>query len=229
LTEIAPNVHWIESKSSNVYLIVEPPNIVLVDTGMPKQQGLVFGLLQRLGHKPTDLTHILVTHADLDHVGSLAALRTASGAQVHAGAAAATLISRGESPKHMPLLMQWIIDTFVKYAPVDKDAISVFQDGETLPFLGGLQVLASAGHTPDHFSFFSPAAGILFAGDALNTRNGRINLTPPRITADKTAARHAGTRLLQLSPAVIACGHGTPSTSHTSDELMQIFNTFRQE
>ena len=229
MTEIAPNVHWIESKRSNIYLIVEPPNIVLIDTGMPKQQRLVFDLLQSLGHKPTDLSHILVTHADIDHVGSLAALRAASGAHVYAGAVSATFISRGESPKHMPLLIQWIIDVFVKYAPVDQDAISIFQDGETLPFLGGLQVLASAGHTPDHFSFFSPTSGVLFAGDALNTRNGRINLTPPRITADKMAARRAATRLLQLSPAVIACGHGTPSTSHTSDDLMQIFNTLRQE
>jgi hypothetical protein len=54
-------------------------------------------------------------------------------------------------------------------------------------------------------------------------------LTPPRITADKTAARHSGIRLLQLSPAVIACGHGTPSTRHTADELMHVFNTLRQE
>jgi glyoxylase-like metal-dependent hydrolase (beta-lactamase superfamily II) len=90
-------------------------------------------------------------------------------------------------------------------------------------------VLATPGHTPDHFSFFSPTAGVLFAGDALNTRDGRINLTPPRITADKTAARQSGIRLLELSPAVIACGHGTPSTKHTTDELMHIFDTLRQE
>ncbi|MCP4415148.1 MAG: MBL fold metallo-hydrolase [Chloroflexi bacterium] len=229
MSEIAPNVHWIESKSSNVYLIIEPPNIVLIDTGMPKQQVLIFDYLQRLGYKPTDLTHILVTHADIDHVGSLAALRAASGAQIHAGAAAVVLISNGESPQHLPWLMQWFVNTFVKYMPVDKEAVLVFEDGETLPFLGGLQVLAAAGHTPDHFSFFSPTTGVLFAGDALNTRNGRINLTPPRITADKTAARHTGIRLLQLSPAVIACGHGTPSTNHTSDEVMGFFNNLRQE
>jgi hypothetical protein len=54
-------------------------------------------------------------------------------------------------------------------------------------------------------------------------------LTPPRITVDKTAARQSGIRLLQLFPAVIACGHGTPSTQHTTDELMHIFNTLRQE
>ena len=227
--EIAPNIHWLEAGSSNIYLIVDLPNIVLVDAGMPKRQDTVWDLLHDLGYQPSDLTHILVTHADMDHVGSLAALQAASGAQVLAGADSAKLITQGKSPKHMPVIIQWIIDTFMSYTPVAENHISLFRDGDTLPFLGDLEVLSTPGHTLDHFSFFCPTAGVLFAGDALNTRNGRINLTPPRITADKTAARHSGIRLLQLSPAVIACGHGTPSTSHTSDELMQIFNTLRQE
>lgn len=227
--EIAQNVHWLETGSSNVYLIVEPPNIVLIDTGMPRQQNTIFAQLRQLGHQPTDLSHILVTHADMDHVGSLAALHRASVAQIFAGLDSAQLIDKGKSPKHMPLIVQWVIDTFMKYGAVPREKISIVRDGETLPFLGGLQAWATPGHTLDHFSFFSPTTGVLFAGDALNTRNGRINLTPPRITADKTAARQSAIHLLELAPAVIACGHGTPSMNHTSDELMQLFNSLRQE
>ena len=226
--EISPNIHWLEA-GSNVYLIVEPPNIILVDTGMPKQHKAIFELLQSLNYQPTDLTHILITHADMDHVGSLAALHKASGAQICASQASAEHIAQGKSPKHMPAVMQWFLDTFIKYGAVAIDQISFFEEGDTLPFLGGLQVLATPGHTPDHFSFFSPTAGILFVGDALNTRDGRIQLTPPRITADQTAARQSGIRLLQLSPAIIACGHGAPFTNHTSNELMQLFNKLRQE
>lgn len=225
--EIAPNVHWLETTSSNVYLVVEPPNIVLIDASMPRQQGAIFDFLRQVGYQPTDLTHILVTHADMDHVGSLAAVQAASAAQVMAGADSAQLINRGKSPKHMPAVVQWIIDTFMKYGAVAQETIAVFKDGDTLPFLGGLQVLATPGHTLDHFSFFSPSTGVLFTGDALNTRNGRINLTPPRITADQTAARSSATRLLQLSPTVIACGHGTPSTNHTRDDLTQLLNSLQ--
>lgn len=227
--EIAPNIYCLEVGSSNVYLIVDPPNVVLVDAGMPKKQQAILDFLAKLGHKPGDLTQILVTHADMDHVGSLAALYQATGAQIWAGADSAKLIDQGKSPKHMPLVVQWIIDTFMKYGAVPRSQISVFKDGDRLPFLGGLQALATPGHTPDHFSFYSATAGVLFAGDALNTRNGRINLTPPNITADKTAARHSAVRLLELSPAVVACGHGSPSSTHTSDELMQLFNSLRQE
>lgn len=227
--EIAPNVHWLETGSSNVYLIIDMPNIVLIDTGMPRQQNAILAFLKKLGHEPTALTHILITHADIDHVGSLAAVATASGAKIWAGAESAYLISQGKSPKHMPVFVQWIIDTFIRYGAVPKNKISVFKDGDTLPFLGGLQVMATPGHTLDHYSFFSPTTGTLFAGDAIDTRNGRINLTPPAITADKTAAHHSATRLLELSPATIATGHGEPSSNHTSDQIMQLFNTLRQE
>lgn len=227
--EISPNVHWLEAGSSNVYLIVEPPNLVLVDAAMPKRQKMIFAWLSDLGYQPSNLTHILVTHADVDHVGSLAALQAASGAHVWAGTASAQLIDKGKSPKHMPPIVQWLIDAFMRYGSVAQDKVSLFKDGDTLPFLGGLQVLATPGHTLDHFSFFSPSTGVLFVGDALNTRDGRLNLTPPRITADKTAAHQSAIRLLQLSPAVIACGHGTPSTSHSADQIMQLFNTLRQE
>ena len=223
--EIAPNVYWFDTGGSNVYLVVEPAAVVLVDTGMPRKHGAIFNFLQTLGHAPTDLTHILVTHADMDHVGSLAAIHQASGAQVWAGAASAQLISSGKSPRHMPRLVQWIIDTFMKYGAVAQGQISIFQDGDTLPFLGGLQVLATPGHTLDHFSFFSPSTGVLLVGDALNTRDGRINLTPPRITADQTAAHHSATRLLHLSPTVIACGHGTPSTRHTPNDLTNLLHS----
>lgn len=226
--EIAPNVHWLEA-GANVYLVIDTPNIVLIDTGMPRQQDTILNYLKHLKYQPTDITHILVTHADIDHTGNLAALYKASGAQLLAGAGSARLIDQGKSPKHMPILVQWIIDTFMKYGAVPQEKISTFEDGDILPILNGLQVMATPGHTLDHFSFYSPTAGILFAGDALDTRNGRLNLTRPAITADKTAARRSAIRLLELSPATIAAGHGPPSTKHTSDEIMKLFNTLRQE
>ncbi len=107
--------------------------------------------------------------------------------------------------------------------------VVVTADGDVLPLLGGLHVLATPGHTPDHFSFYSPTLGVLFAGDALNTRNGRLQATPPSITADPDAARRSALRLLALAPAVIACGHGKPFIGHSADDVMSLFNELRQE
>ncbi|MCA9969684.1 MAG: MBL fold metallo-hydrolase [Anaerolineales bacterium] len=207
--EIAAGVYWIDGGSSNFYLCVEDDGLTLVDAGMPRREGLVWRLLAELGRQPAELRRILVTHADLDHVGSAAALQAATGARVFASAMAAELLVNGRSPAHMPALVQFFL-RFIKYRPIPADAIEVVQPGQVLPLLGGVQVLATPGHTLDHVSFYGAAAGVVFVGDALNTRDGVLQPTPPRITADHAAARDSARRLRELAPAVYACGHGAP-------------------
>ena len=225
MKEIQPNVYWLEGRAVNLYLCVDSDGLTLVDAGMPKSEGLVLTAVSELGFQPTDLKRILITHADLDHAGSMAAVQAVTGAVVFASAESAVYLQNGRSPKHLPWLVQTLSDAFFKYKPLSAARLQTFRAGDVLPVLGGLEVLATPGHTRDHHSLYHPSSGLLFAGDALNTRDGRINLTPPRITADKTAARRSAIRLLHLSPTVIACGHGTPSTRHTPDDLTNLLHS----
>jgi len=191
------DVLWIDTGSVNVYLCRDTDGFTLIDTATPGKADLIFARLAEWGGGPTDLKRIVITHADLDHAG-------------HAGAATAALLVEGRSPRHMPQPVQFLIDRFVRYKRVDRGAIRPLGDGDELPVLGGLRVLAAPGHTSEQHALYSPAAGVLFAADALNTRDGRLQLTPRRITADQAAAERTAIQLLQLSPAVIACGHGAP-------------------
>lgn len=227
--EIASGIHWIDAGASNVYLCVEAGELTLIDAGMPRKQKMIFSAIRDLGYTPHDLKRILITHADIDHVGSLAALQAESGAKIYAGQETAVYLTTGKSPKHLPGLIQLINDTFLGFTAVAPANISVMGADDQLPFLGGIQVVATPGHTPDHLSFYGPVAGVLFAGDAFNTRNGRINPMPKMITADQTVANKSAITLLQLTPAVLACGHGKPMTEHSSKDLMTAFNQFRNE
>lgn len=204
------DVLWIDTGSVNVYLCRDADGFTLIDAAMPGKAGLIFQRLAEFGGQPGDLKRIVITHADVDHAGSAAELQARSGATVYAGADTAALISAGRSPRHMPQPVQFILDHFVRYKAVDRAAIRPVADGDELPVLGGLRVLAAPGHTREQHAFYSPAAGVLFAGDALNTRDGRLQTTPPRITADRAAAERTAIRLLQLAPRDIACGHGAP-------------------
>ncbi len=204
------DVLWIDTGSVNVYLCRDADGFTLIDAAMPGKAGLIFNRLAEFGGQPGDLKRIVITHADVDHAGSAAELQQRSGATVYAGADTAALIAAGRSPRHMPQPVQFILDHFVRYKAVDRAAIRPVADGDELPVLGGLRVLAAPGHTLEQHAFYSPAAGVLFAGDALNTRDGRLQTTPPRITADQAAAERTAARLLQLSPLIIACGHGAP-------------------
>lgn len=226
--EVLPGIHCIEAGGVNMYLCVAEDGLTLVDAGIPKKEKLVLNKIKQIGRPFTDLHHILITHADLDHAGSLAAIQRATGAKIYAGKETADLLVKGASPRHMPWYAQYVVDHFLKYQAVTVETIHIIHDGDRLPFLGGVQVIASPGHTSDHHSFYCPQPGILFVGDALNTRKGRINLTPKRITADQEAANRSAMVLLTLAPAVLACGHGRPLSGHTSDDLMAAFNTLRR-
>ncbi len=227
-TEILPNVYWLEG-GGNFYLCQDEDELILIDCGMPRRENLVWQLIEQLGKQPTDLKHMLITHADIDHVGSLAKIQKRSGAKVYAGAETAVLIQTGKSPNHMPRVTQFIIDHFMNYQSISAGTIEYIKDGDSLPLLGGLQVLATPGHTLDHHSFYSPVLGILFAGDALNTRRDVINRTEKRSTADQDAANQSAIRLIHLTPAIIACGHGKPKSDHSSPDLMMLLNQLRKE
>ncbi len=225
--EIAPNVYWFDGRSSNLFLCVDEDGLTLVDTGMPRKQNLVFDAIRQIGYQPSDLARILITHADIDHAGSAAIIQKQTGAIVYTGRETAELMYAGKSPKHMPWYVQILLDRVFTYPPIPRPCTKIFQDGDILPILNGLKVLATPGHTNDHHSFYSPTTGVLFAGDALNTRKDRLQCTPSRITANDDAARRSAIRLLELAPAVIACGHGAPMSHHSSDQLMELFNELR--
>ena len=217
--EIFPDVHWLALGASNVYLCVDQDGLTLIDAGMPRQTPKILTYMRKLGYPPASLRRILITHADVDHAGSLAALVTATGAVVYAGSQTAAHLRQGRSPEHLPRPMQFLLNRFLRYDPIPQ--VSVVTEAAELPSLGGLKIMASPGHTLEHHAFFSPTTGVLFAGDALNTRQKRLNLTPRLITADISLAQQSARLLLRLHPTLFACGHGPPLRGLSAQDLMR--------
>jgi glyoxylase-like metal-dependent hydrolase (beta-lactamase superfamily II) len=228
MIEIQPDILLIQGRASNFYLCIDQDGLTLIDAGMPKEKALLFKVLDEFGYQPQQLLRILVTHADIDHAGSLAAIQSVTGAAVFAGEETAQLLQKGKSPDHLPRLIQWLANTFFKYQPVPQSCLHIVNDGDELPVLNGLVALATPGHTNDHFSFYSVKKGVLFTGDAINNRNGILQRTPKRITADEEAANQSAISLIELAPATILCGHGDPIRDHDAADLTTFFNNLRQ-
>src|SRR5438309_8385985 len=67
----------------NLTVITDAANgTTLVDTGLPGQRDAIAGGLAEAGLRLEDLSRIVLTHHDIDHVGSLHDLKQASGARV---------------------------------------------------------------------------------------------------------------------------------------------------
>jgi glyoxylase-like metal-dependent hydrolase (beta-lactamase superfamily II) len=226
--ELLPNLHWIQGRASNIYLWRHEGSLIMVDTGMPGDARKIITYMADNGMGLAEVEAILVTHADIDHAGGAAELSAACDSLVYASQASAQYLVRGKSPKHLPRAVQFLSDRFFGYRPVSRDKIRFIKDGHALPELENIQALATPGHCADHISYFSPVHGILFAGDALNCRGGAMGLSARRITADQSLAAHSARRLLKLTPAVFACGHGRPFIHHDSDDLMMLFRQLGQ-
>jgi glyoxylase-like metal-dependent hydrolase (beta-lactamase superfamily II) len=88
------------------------------------------------------------------------------------------------------------------------EADFIISDGDELPFLGGLRVIESPGHTPGHLSFFAPQDRILFSGDTIDVNGGRLTPYQGDSTWDREEARRSFDKLMWLKPEIICGGHG---------------------
>jgi glyoxylase-like metal-dependent hydrolase (beta-lactamase superfamily II) len=180
-----------------VYLIDDGDTLAMVDTGLPGSAKKIAAQIEGLGRRVEDVTRILITHEHMDHIGGLPDLKTMSGAEVIASAAAKAEI-------------EYRLDV-----AVDR----VVADGEMIEgVLGGFRVIATPGHAPGHVSFWQAERRLLFAGDmALNL----VGLTRalPIVTTDPALNNRSIQRAAALEPEVICFGHGAPIVERAAERL----------
>jgi len=212
--EVVPGLHWVERIwDTKVYLLIEGDRVVIIDTATPGRAEAVWRHLDSLGHAPQAVQEIWLTHGDIDHIGSVAALRAGSGAQVAAHPADAPLVEGRAERELGPVLWAgayrrmygWFVRRMIRYnpAPVERPV----QDGDDL---AGWKVIHTPGHTAGSICFYQPARGILIVGDALNHRHGQLGAPPPLFTPDMAGACRSIKRIAALDFEVCCFGHGLP-------------------
>jgi glyoxylase-like metal-dependent hydrolase (beta-lactamase superfamily II) len=193
----------------NCYLVRESDGFTLVDTNLPNTGKDILAAAQSLGEP---IRRILLTHAHMDHVGSVDAL-----------AAALPGVSVAISERSLPLLQHPADkslrpdepqDSFAGGLPGIKTPVThTVADGE---LFGSLRVIDTPGHIPGHQSFLDERDGTLFAGDALLTI-GRLSVCgwtpwyfplPSVIMWSKPLALASAQRLLAYPIERYASGHG---------------------
>jgi glyoxylase-like metal-dependent hydrolase (beta-lactamase superfamily II) len=209
--QIADGVFVIPNVAANTYVIEDPDGLTLIDAGLPRSQGRILRFISGLGRLPHEVRRILLTHADWDHVGSLAALHKATGARSCASRIEAEAIAAGRSsrPTKLPASTSFtrrLMRRFLSPRPFQVDEI--LEDGQVLPILGGLHVVDTAGHCPGHISFFSPSTGILFCGDSMVNDEHGIHGSRPIFTWHPAMAQNAVNKQAALGARIVCSGHG---------------------
>lgn len=224
--EVVPGLHWVERIwDTKVYVLFEDDRIVVIDAGTPGRAGAVGRYLESHGHSPAAVDEIWITHADIDHMGSVAAIKECSGAKVIAHKADAPMLE-GQMDRELGAtrlagslqpLFNWGVRHLFRYRPTAVDRL--VEDGDTLR---GWKVVHVPGHTPGSVAFHHPERGIVIVGDALNHRLGQLGAPPPLFTVDMAQARASVQRIAALDFKVCCFGHGPPLTKNAKQRVQAL-------
>ena len=212
--KVIDNVYVVSGVTANSYILVEPDGLTIIDTGLPYSEKTILKYITSKGWAAQDIKRILITHADLDHYGCLAALQKESGARTFASRVEAEAIAEGQSSRPIDrngnnTLQRLLIVFFsriMKATPFQIDEI--LAEGQTLPVLGGLQVVETPGHSPNHISFFAPSVRVLFCGDSMKSDDKRLYTSRSRNNWDQDMAKASVRKQAGLGAQIVCPGHG---------------------
>ena len=210
--EITPNVHLIPNIVANPYLLIDTDGLTLIDAGLPGSHKKILQYMSGLGYSPQDLKRILITHADFDHVGGLAALKKTTGARLYASPVEARAMAEGHASRplqprrRITRLLFDLMASFLRPSTVQVDEF--LSDGQTFPVLGGLRVVETPGHTPGHVSFFAPSAAILFCGDSLVSEESGLRGSRGANNWDQAKSDESVRKQAALGATIVCSGHG---------------------
>jgi hydroxyacylglutathione hydrolase len=180
----------------NCYVVRRPDadEAVVVDPGWPGELAKIEEGLGA-GH----CAAILITHADIDHIGGVAELQRATGAPVYMAEVDSERAQR---------INELYPEAGVTFEPFLPDVL--LQGDERLDLAGlDLETLRVPGHLRGHVAFYSD--GALFSGDVLFS--GSVGRTD-RPDGDWATLLDSIARLLERFPpeTVVYSGHGPPTT-----------------
>jgi glyoxylase-like metal-dependent hydrolase (beta-lactamase superfamily II) len=208
MEHISDSIHHLPDVVGGPTLLLGEDGVVVVDTGVPGAEADILAALAELGRDPNEVRHVLITHADGDHVGGLAALVAATGARVYASEHEAEVIEGRAPARSGETRESGRVDQRVR-------------PGETLSVHGGIEVVDTAGHTLGHVAYFLPVDGVLVAGDCVNNSDGLV-ASPPRLTADEDKARVAVRTIAALRPRTLCMGHGPSLVGDAAEGLAEL-------
>jgi glyoxylase-like metal-dependent hydrolase (beta-lactamase superfamily II) len=198
----------------NCFLVKEEEQFILVDTGLRGSASQILKAAEQLG---LPIARIVLTHAHLDHVGSVDAIKQSLPSVELFVGSRESRIMRGDHS----LAKNEQGKSLFGFPRVASLPTRLLTEGDRV---GPLLVVNSPGHTPGHVAFLDVRDNSLIAGDAFTTQTGIIVAGvfsiifpfPALFSWNASLAACSAHKLRQLNPSRLCVGHGESKSSPAS-------------
>ncbi|MDQ3291238.1 MAG: MBL fold metallo-hydrolase [Bacteroidota bacterium] len=194
--------------------------LILIDCGYAGFIPLLEKAAHQHGLSLQNLTGVIITHHDMDHLGCLYELKEQYPAlKVYSPENEEPFISG----KTKSLRLQQAESLFDSLPEEYKPGANAFQEmlkqikpvpvdatftEEELPFMAGVQIINTPGHMPGHISLYLKESKTLIAADAVVIENDELEIANPDYTLDLKEAIASVEKLLKLDIQKLICYHG---------------------
>ncbi|HSV41384.1 MAG TPA: MBL fold metallo-hydrolase [Nocardioidaceae bacterium] len=225
ITTVADGVHFVRTRLVNWVLLVEGDRVALIDAGYPGQLEDVEKSVRRVGRSPEEIEAVLVTHAHVDHIGSVPELVARYGTrvltsevegrnvrgEVHESATPLDVLTRSYDPRVALWGVQVALAGGTRHPHVD--VVEAVEFGIPLDLPCSPVAVSLAGHTSGHTAYVVPSAGAIALGDALATGHAISRRTGPQLLRgffhhDEELLRRTLVHLRQVKADRLLPGHG---------------------
>jgi len=202
-------------------LIWDDDNVILIDAGFPGQLPQIREAVESIGVSFNKLNMVILTHQDIDHIGSVRSIlkELPNSVKILAhedekpyinGEKCPIKVAKLEAnlnslPDDMKLIYEKLKAGFENaIVNVDKTLI----DCEELPYCGGIKVIFTPGHTLGHICLYLKRSKTLIAGDMLTIEDGKLVTTKSTINFDNDLNIRSLRKLTNYDINTVICYHG---------------------
>lgn len=202
-------------------ILIDDNEMILIDCGYPDFFHLIKAAAKSKGIDIDKLTKLIITHHDYDHMGALAEFK-----KMYPHTEILSSVEEGKyiSGKVKSLRLQQAEELYDALPQEQKagalafqrmledietvDIDGVLRDKDLFEWCGGVEIIATPGHTPGHLSLYLKEYKTLISGDALVIEHGSLAIANPQYTLDMPGAKKSIARLLDYEIDRIVCYHG---------------------
>jgi glyoxylase-like metal-dependent hydrolase (beta-lactamase superfamily II) len=210
-------------------------SVIVIDTGYPGQLPQLKQALAEVNISLNQITQVLLTHQDIDHIGNLPELikhfpsievlsplmekpYIQGEKQLQKLSPEAISTALQSIPANVPEQWKKAFEHTLENPPKAKVDL-VVKEGDRI---GDMIVIDTPGHTIGHISLYHGDSKALIAGDALIAEGNNLYLSPPDGTYDIKQAISSVKKLTAYDIETVICYHGGVVRGNIKKRLLEL-------